>query len=203
LSKETIALDYLNGKINIPEKVFYEKYNGMSYLLTKEIKGQTLNSDVYINNPLVGIDIIIEAFNELYNINYSDCTIDETIDTKIKRIEERLNTIKESDIDSEILKRFHTKEAIIKYLKGNKPKQIIGFTHGDMSLSNILACNNHFSGLTDVGHCGISDIYYDLVICEISIEKYYGSKYISVFYDKLGIERDEIKSNYYRVLIAL
>ncbi len=203
LSKESIALDYLNGKINIPEKVFYEKYNGMSYLLTKEIKGQTLNSDVYINNPLVGIDIIIEAFNELYNINYSDCTIDETIDTKIKRIEERLNTIKESDIDSEILKRFHTKEAIIKYLKGNKPKQIIGFTHGDMSLSNILACNNHFSGLTDVGHCGISDIYYDLVICEISIEKYYGSKYISVFYDKLGIERDEIKSNYYRVLIAL
>ena len=184
-------------------KVFYEKYNNKSYLLTREVKGEMLCSEYFENNPLVGIDIIVEAFNALYNIDYSDCTIDETIDTKIKEIESNISNIKESDINKEYLDRFHSKEGILKYLKGNKPKQIIGFTHGDMSLPNIFALNNHFSGLIDVGNAGLSDIYFDLVICEMSIERNYGKEYIDVFYDKLGIEKDEFKSEYYRILMSL
>ncbi len=203
LSKESIALDYLQGKISVPEKIFYEKYNGKSYILTKEVKGEMLCSDYYSDHPLEGIGIIVEAFNAIYNIDYSDCIIDETIDTKIKEIESRFSSIKDSDIKESILKRFHTKENILKYIKGNKPKQIIGFTHGDMSLPNIFALNGHFSGLIDVGNAGISDIYFDLVICEMSIERNYGKEYIDIFYEKLGIEKDEFKSDYYRVLMSL
>ena len=203
LSKESIALDYLQGKICVPEKVFYEKYNNKSYLLTKEVKGIMLCDDYFDEHQLEGIDIIVEAFNALYSIDYSDCTIDETIDTKIKEIESRFSSIKESDIKDDILERFHNKECILKYLKGNKPKQIIGFTHGDMSLPNIFALNGHFSGLIDVGNAGLSDIYFDIVICEMSIERNYGKEYIGVFYDKLGIEKDEFKSDYYRILMSL
>ena len=157
----------------------------------------------YKEHPLEGIKIIIEAFNALYNIEYSDCIIDETIDTKIKRIEEKINNIKNEDINPEILKRFITKENILKYLKGNKPKQIIGFTHGDMSLPNIFADNGHFSGLLDTEDAGIGDIFFDLVICEISIERNYGKEYIDKFYEEIGIEQDEFKSDYYRILMSL
>lgn len=203
LSKESIMLDYLKNKIKVPEKMFYEKYNGKSYILSREIKGEMLCSKYYEEHPLEGIDIIIEAFNDLYNIDYSDCVVDETIDTKIKEIESRFSSIKNSDIKKEILDRFHSKEAILKYLKGNKPKQIMGFTHGDMSLPNIYALDHHFNGLIDVGNAGISDIYYDLVVCEMSIERNYGKEYVQVFYDKLGIEKDEFKSDYYRILLSL
>ena len=203
LSSESIRLDYLKDKINVPEKVFYEKYNGKSYLLTKEVKGIMLCDEYYENNPLIGIDIIVEAFNALYNIDYSDCVLDETLDKKIKDIENNFSNIKECDIKKEILDRFHTKENILKYIKGNKPKQIIGFTHGDMSLPNIFALDNHFSGLIDVGNAGLCDIYFDLVICEMSIERNYGKEYIDIFYDKLGIEKDDFKSDYYRVLMSL
>lgn len=203
LSKESISLDYLEDKIMVPEKVFYEKYNGMSYLLTKSLNGIMLCDDYFDDHVMEGIDIIVEAFNALYNIDYSDCVIDETIPVKIKRIEENISKIKEKDIKKEILDRFHTKEAILKYLKGNMPKQIIGFTHGDMSLPNIYACNGHFSGLLDTEDAGLSDIYYDLVVCEISIERNYGKEYIDVFYEKLGIEKDEFKSDYYRILLSL
>ena len=203
LSKESIMMDYLKDKISIPEKVFYEKYNGKSYILSKEVKGEMLCSEYYIEHPIEGIDIIIDAFNHLYNIDYSDCVVDETIDTKIKEIESRFSKIKNEDIKKEVLDRFHTKENILKYLKGNKPKQIIGFTHGDMSLPNIYALDHHFNGLIDVGNAGISDIYYDLVVCEMSIERNYGKEYVDVFYDKIGIEKDEFKSDYYRILLSL
>lgn len=203
LSKESISLDYLESKIIVPEKIFYEKYNGKSYLLTKSLDGVMLCDNYYRDNPLKGIDIIVEAFNYLYNIDYSDCVFDETIPVKIKRIEERFRSIDESNIKKEILVRFHTKESILKYIKGNMPKQIIGFTHGDMSLPNIFANNGHFSGLLDTEDAGLCDIYFDLVICEISIERNYGREYIDVFYDKLGIEKDEFKSDYYRILMSL
>ena len=203
LSKESIMLDYLKNKLKVPEKVFYEKYNGKSYILSKEIRGEMLCSEYYKTHPLEGINIIIEAFNDLYNIDYNDCIVDETIDTKIKEIESRFSSIKNSDIKKEILDRFHSKEAILKYLKGNKPKQIIGFTHGDMSLPNIYALDHHFNGLIDVGNAGLSDIYFDLVVCEMSIERNYGKEYTQVFYDKLGIEKDEFKSDYYRILLSL
>ena len=203
LSKESIMMDYLKDKISIPEKIFYEKYNGKSYILSKEVKGEMLCSEYYIEHPIEGIDIVIDAFNHLYNIDYSDCVVDETIDTKIKEIESRFSKIKNDDIKKEVLDRFHTKENILKYLKGNKPKQIIGFTHGDMSLPNIYALDHHFNGLIDVGNAGISDIYYDLVVCEMSIERNYGKEYVDVFYDKIGIEKDEFKSDYYRILLSL
>ena len=51
--------------------------------------------------------------------------------------------------------------------------------------------------------CGISDIYFDLVICEKSIERNYGKEYINKFYDALGIEKDEFKSDYYRIMMEL
>lgn len=203
LSKESISLDYLKDKVIVPEKVFYEKYNGMSYLLTKSLNGIMLCDDYFDDHVMEGIDIIVEAFNALYNIDYSDCVIDETIPVKIKRIEENIGLIKEEDIKKEILDRFHTKQAILKYLKGNMPKQIIGFTHGDMSLPNIYACNGHFSGLLDTEDAGLSDIYYDLVVCEMSIERNYGKEYVDIFYEKLGIEKDEFKSDYYRILLSL
>lgn len=203
LSKESISLDYLKDKVIVPEKVFYEKYNGMSYLLTKSLNGIMLCDDYFDDHIMEGIDIIVEAFNALYNIDYSDCVIDETIPVKIKRIEENIGLIKEENIKKEILDRFHTKQAILKYLKGNMPKQIIGFTHGDMSLPNIYACNGHFSGLLDTEDAGLSDIYYDLVVCEMSIERNYGKEYVDVFYEKLGIEKDEFKSDYYRILLSL
>lgn len=198
LSAESIRLEYLNGKINIPEKVFYEKYNGMSYILTKEVKGIPLSDEYFINNPMLGIDILVDVFNHLYNIDYSDCILDETIDNKIKYIE-----TKNIKLNDNLIKRFHTKESLIKYIKGNKPKQIIGLTHGKLTLNNIITIDNKFSGLIDVGFSGLCDIYYDLVMCEMSIEKYYGINYVDVFYDKIGIEKDEFKSDYYRLLISL
>ena len=198
LSEEAIKLDYLSDKVLCPEKVFYEKYNNKSYLLTKSLDGEMLCSEYYKRNPLVGIKVIVEAFNNLYNINYIDCMFDETIDTMIKEIEK--DFVDESITDERYSKRFPTRRSMLNYLKGNKPKSVIGFIHGDMSLPNIFGKDDKFTGVLDVDMCGVGDIYYDIVICEISIERNYGKEYVDVFYKELGIEKDEFKSDYYRIL---
>lgn len=198
LSVESMKLDYLHDKIKCPDKVFYEKYNNKSYILTKSLDGEMLCSDYYINNPLEGIKVLVEAFNALYSISYIDCMFDSTTNSIISNIESNFKD--EKVLDKRFCDEFPTKNSMLKYLKGNKPKSVIGFIHGDMSLPNIFAYNNKFSGILDVDSCGIGDIYYDIVICEISIERNYGKKYIDVFYEELGIEKDEFKSKYYRIM---
>jgi aminoglycoside phosphotransferase/ABC-type Mn2+/Zn2+ transport system ATPase subunit len=198
LSEESMRLDYLKDKILCPEKIFYEKYNSKSYILTKSLDGQPISSEYYINNPLEGISIVVNAFNSLYNIDYIDCLFDETIDTKIKEIEDKFHDSR--IMDTNYSKKFPTKGTMLKYLKGNKPKSIIGFVHGNMSLKNIYAKDNKFIGLINVGNCGVGDIYFDIVTCEISIEETYGKEYIDVFYKELGIEKDDFKSDYYKIM---
>ena len=73
----------------------------------------------------------------------------------------------------------------------------------NLTLDNIYALDNTFTGLNNVIESGLSDIYYDIVTCEKSIEKYYGKEYVSVFYQKLGIEKDDNKSSYYSILNEL
>lgn len=203
LSQESIRLEYLKDRINIPEKIFYEKYNDKSYILTKEVKGIKLCDNYFINKPLEGLKLLIKAINDIYTIDYKDCMIDETIDKKINRFEQIINKMKIEEINKNLINKFHTKESIIKYIKGNKPKQIIGFTHGKLNLENIVVDNNENIGFLSVDEAGLSDIYYDLVSCEISIEKYYGKEYIDIFYNELGIEKDNNKSEYYRVLLSI
>ena len=126
--------------------------------------------------------------------------IDETIDTKIKRIEENIKNI---ELLPNLKERFITKENLIKYLKGNKPKQIIGFTIGNLELNNIICENDEFNGIIYVSESGLSDIYYDLVYCEKTIEENLGKEFINIFYDNIGIEKDELKSEYYKIIIDL
>ena len=197
LSRESIKQDYLKDKISIVEKVFYEKYQGKSYILTKEIRGNTLDK---LEDKNKIIKILTEVFNQIYSIEYKDCMIDETIDTKIKRIEENIKNI---ELLPNLKERFITKENLIKYLKGNKPKQIIGFTIGNLELNNIIYENDEFKGIINVSESGLSDIYYDLVYCEKTIEENFGKEFINIFYDNIGIEKDEIKSEYYKIIIDL
>lgn len=198
LSNESKRLEYLSEKLDVPEKVFYEKFNGKSYLMSKCVNGVDLTHESFKNNPKMAIDVIVEAINSLLSIDYSDCIIDETIDTKIKKYED---SIKLEDIKKEYIDRFHTKDAIIKYLRGNKPKALIGFIHGKLTLENIFAFQNKFSAFIDVSESGIGDLYYDFVSLELSIKEHYGSEYVDLFYESIGIDRDIFRSEYYSILL--
>ncbi len=198
LSEESMRLDYLCDYIYFPKKIFYEKYNGKSYILSKVLDGDNLCSNHYISNPGEGIKIIIEAFNFLFSIDYVNCIFDETNDIIIKKIES--NNKNPIIANNEYYKRFHNIDTVIKYLKGNKPKALIGFVHGNLCLSNIFEKSGHFNGLSDVSECGVGDIFYDIVTCELSIEKYYGKKYVNDFYEGIGVDKDGFKSDYYRII---
>ena len=205
LTSEYEKLKWLDGKLSVPKVVLYDYIDDTEYLITESIGGEMVCSEYYVNNPEVGINVIIEAFKQIVNVDIKDCPFDVSIDYKLALVENNLknNLIHIEDVDKEVLKKYGSLENIFKFLKDYKFNEERCFSHGDTSLPNIFAAKNEFVGFIDVGECGIADKWFDLAICERSIKRNYGEEYVSQFYDKLNIIPDRDKIDYYLLMMEL
>ena len=87
------------------------------------------------------------------------------------------------------------------------------FTHGDLSLPNILVKNNRVSGFIDLGKMGIADRWQDIAICYRSLKHNFEGNFNGGFpyegyspemlFEKLGIAADPDKLRYYILLDEL
>lgn len=205
LTKEFEKLKWLEGKLNVPKIVIYDLNDETEYLITEAVRGEMVCSDYYLNNPLVGIKVIAEAFKQVYSVNIADCPFNVSIDYKLDLVENNLKNglILEENVSEKVLEKYGDLNNILTFLKENRFEEQPCFSHGDTSLPNIFADKDHFSGFIDVGECGIADKWFDLAICEKSIIRNYGEKYIYNFYEELNIKPDREKIDYYLLMMQL
>ena len=205
LTSEYKKLSWLKGKLKVPEIVLYDKTKKVEYLITKALKGEMVCSKKYEEDPIKGIKIIKEAFDNIYSVDIKECPFDVSIDYKLNLVKNNVENkiISIDQVDKTILEKYKTLENILDYLIKNKFYDELCFSHGDTSLPNIFAKDDQFAGFIDVGECGIADKWFDLAICEKSIVRNYGKKYVKDFYDLLGIKRDKKKVEYYLLMMQL
>lgn len=207
LTNEYQKLNWLSGKVKVPEIILYETYKQTEYLITKAVAGEMVCSDFYLesDNWKLGIPIIIEAFKELFDVDIKDCPFNVSLDYKLllvkKNIDNKLLDLNNINVD--VLKQFKTPENIYQYLVDNRFEEDLCFTHGDISLPNIFVHNNHFSGFVDVGECGIADKWFDLAIATRTIRRNYGEEAVNTFFEQLNIKKDDFKINYYLLMMEL
>ena len=205
LTQEFNVLKWLNCKLLVPEIVMFDSDDNTEFLITKAIPGEMVCSDYYIKNPDLAIKIIKEAFDNLYNVDISNCPFDVSNNYKLSLVEKNVKNelVKDEDLKEETLKKYGNTKNLLQYLKDNRVEEELCFSHGDTSLPNIFSLNCKFSGFIDVGECGIADKWLDLAICEKSIRRNLGEKYVSKFYKELNIVPDRKKIDYYLFLLSL
>ena len=205
LTKEYEKLKWLDGKLNVPKIILYDFTFDTEYLITESIHGEMICSSYYLSNPEVGIKIIAEAFNQIYKVDIKNCPFDVSINYKLNLISDNVknNLVKDKDLKEETLKKYGSVANVLEFLKNNKFDDEICFSHGDTSLPNIFASQDKFIGFIDVGECGLADKWFDLAICEKSIKRNYGEKYIDLFYKELKIIPDRQKIDYYLLMMEL
>lgn len=205
LTSEFQKLNWLKGKLSVPTIVLYDKYDNNEYLITTSINGDMVCGDYYLKNPMYGINVITNAFQDIYSVDISECPFNVDIEYKLNLIEYNVKNglIRDEDLKEETLKKYGSVSNLLKYLKEHKFHEEKCFSHGDTSLPNIFAINNKFSGFIDVGECGIADKWFDLAICEKSIRRNYGEEYINIFYKSLNIIPDRDKIDYYLLMMEL
>lgn len=205
LTKEYEKLKWLDNKLKVPKIIIYENIDNTEYLLTEALKGEMVCSDYYLDNPMLGIPIIINAFKELYKIDISDCPFDVSLDYKLELVKNNIfgNLLDESIMSEEVLEKFKTPKNIYQYLVKNRFEEELVFSHGDVSLPNLFTNNGEFTGFIDVGECGIADKWFDIAIAVKTIKRNYGDEAVLEFYKQLEIEPDTFKIDYYLLLMEL
>ena len=206
LTIEYKKFNWLAGKIKVPEITLYEIENNIEYLITKTLPGEMLCSNYYLKNDnwKLGIPIVVEAFTEIYTVDIKDCPFNVALDYKLALVKDNIENNRERlNINTQILERFKTPENIYNYLLENRFEEDLCFSHGDISLPNIFVKDNKFSGFIDVGECGIADKWFDIAIAVKTINRNYGEEAVDLFFDKLGIYRNQTKIDYYLLLMEL
>ena len=211
---ELVMMNWLEGKINVPKIICFVLENNTTYFLMSRIKGLMACDISYLENSNKLVTLLVEGLKSLWSVPIENCPSAICLDKKLEmaktRVEHNLVDIEECDPNTFGPNGFETPLALYQWLVENKPKEELVLSHGDFCLPNIF---NHEGSINfiDIGRMGISDPWQDIALCYRSLRDNMNGSFGGKVYDfnpellfeKLGIEKDEAKLNYYLLLDEL
>jgi aminoglycoside 3'-phosphotransferase II len=202
LDSEYEHLQWLDGKLPVPQVIDFEVRNGKQYMLTSEIKGKMLSN---LDLPIVQcLELYAEGAHMWHSLPVEDCPFDQTRKTQIETARQNLEAqqINSANFDSRYFGKSEHElfEDLLNAIPPSDEDPVV--THGDYCLPNILIDPKtaKITGFVDVGTMGVSDRHLDLVLASRSIQYNMGGKYIDHFYELYGIEYDAVKYHFYCIL---
>lgn len=215
---EKDIIDWVNGRLPVPEIPAYCVENQIAYTLMSRITGKMLCDEDYLNDPAKLIKLAAEGLKLLWSVDVSDCPCG------VSPLDERLKAarwnVENGQVDLDNVEPetfgpdgFANPGELLTWLEQNRPEEDIVLTHGDFCLPNIFAENNRISGFIDLGKMGPADRWQDLAIVLRSLEHNFSGRYNDgkgyfefepgMLLDELGMGMDEEKNRYYMLLDEL
>ena len=210
------VMRWLKSKLPVPEVLAYEADSEYQYLLMSRVSGKISCDEYFLEHPHELCRLLAQALKMLWSIDVSDCPYERTLDKDLEEAEYRVqnNLIDVSDAEPETYGKdgFENPEALLTWLKANRPKYEPVLSHGDFCLPNVLIQDEKVSGFIDLGDTGIGDKWDDIAMCYRSLKHNfdgtYGGKVYPDFnpdmlFEELGIEPDWEKIKFYILLDEL
>lgn len=212
LRREKEVLDWLAGKLPVPEALGFEQVGDRSYILISEIEGVPASEYIAAHigdrariDELLGLSAI--AMRQIHDLPIEDCPLAQDIDVKLATALENIRRgfVDETDFDQENLGR--PSMEIYGELVEKKPvTEDLVFTHGDLCLPNFMIKDGKITGFIDFDRGGIADRYQDIALFLRSFRFNLGFPLdvYATFCRAYGIDAlDEEKMYYYRLLDEL
>ncbi|WP_332697075.1 APH(3') family aminoglycoside O-phosphotransferase [Halalkalibacter lacteus] len=202
LNHEKEKLEWLQGKLSVPEVLYYDKDETNEYLLITEIKGINASDKSYEARLSFLMELLASGLKTVHSLNIENCPFNQKLDIKIKEARKRVENglVDEGNFD-EVRKGFKPKELFDELISKKSIIEDLVFTHGDYCLPNIIIDEGKVSGFIDWGRAGVSDRYQDLALAIRSISYNFGREHIPIFLKEYGVkELDESKIFYYQLM---
>lgn len=212
---EILAMQWLDGRLSVPEIIAHEKKNGKSYLLMTKAAGKMACDESYMSDPEQLTSFLAQALQTLWQVDISDCPLDWSLDRKLRAAR---YTVENNHADTENVESdtygengFKDPEDLLRWLTANRPAEELVMSHGDFCLPNIYIQDGKFTFI-DLGRTGIADKWCDIALCYRSLLHNYSGKYggkvypdydPNMLFDKLGLAPDWEKIRYYILLDEL
>lgn len=214
--KEAGMMRYLQGQLPAPQVIAEEEADGLHYLLMTRLPGKMLCDASFLVQPEKIARRMADALEMLWSIDWADCPYRQTLDDVFRQAEEDIragrvccDTAQQPETYGK--EGFESPEALLDYLKRNRPEETLVLSHGDFCLPNILADDHGVTGLIDIGSAGVSDRWVDIEMGQWSFwfNTEGGASGVRYPFDRdmlfraLHLPRDEEKLRYYSLLSEL
>lgn len=202
-ANELQMLQWLKGKVNVPDIIEQTVENDNSYILMSRCDGDMICADEFMATPIKQAEILAEILCKLWSIATESCPCSWLLDARLNCAMQNVISgkvdITEAQPETFGRNGFKDPEELLEWLIQNKPEETQVISHGDFCLPNIFVKNDRLTGLIDLGKSGIADPYQDIALCYRSLSNNYagvynGRKYSGfkdeVLFDTLGIKPD-------------
>jgi len=208
---EANMLSWLCGKLPVPKVIETHDDGENYYLLMSKVDGEMACSDDNMLVPETTIRLLAEGIRMFQGTLSDGCPRIRDTDAMLKAA---IASIENGDFDDHDWSWDLTADlgltstmAVYNYLANNKPKEELVLAHGDFCLPNVMLKDGCIKAFIDLGDCGVSDKWYDIMMCRWSIgynlcsrNVIFTREYEDLFFDSLGVAPDEDKLKYYEIL---
>lgn len=179
--KEKLVIDWLQGKLPVPQVISLAEDDEYYYTLLSAMPGIPAHKLIGSTKPYELIRLLVPVMKQIHGVPIQDCPFDETISVKLNRIRQcKEQGFLRSDMYHKNAERRADKD--LQYLLKNRPsEENLVFTHGDFCLPNFLVEDGKLTAILDLGEAGICDCYMD--ICTIAITLCYNYKCFERFFE--------------------
>ena len=169
LADEKSKIEWLKGKVRVPEIVDYFIDDADEYLIMTRLPGVNAAETALKSDPKSLVTLLGRALRELHErVTIDHCPFDMRLDRLLNQ------TTASHELLAELIR--------------NKPDEDLVFTHGDYCLPNIIVDEQQgcVTGFVDLGRAGIADRYADLALCLRSINYNLGERYEDTLLEAYG-----------------
>lgn len=209
-------LEWLSGKLPVPEILHYEEIDGIAYLLMSRIKGAMACDEELMEHPTILVKNLAKGLKGMWKVPIDGCPYPYLLADRLSKAEYRVKNglcdIENAEAGTFGKDGFANPEELLLWLKTHVPKEDFVLCHGDYCMPNIFIQDGNISGFIDLGNCGVADRYQDIALCYRSLMhnysgtyggKVYGDFNPDLLFDELRIEPDWDKIRYYILLDEL
>ena len=195
---EAARLRWLQGKLPVPEVVYFYEDKLDTYLATTAVPGFDLT---HFNDESSAVKrrmtvTLARALRRFHAVDARGCPFDHSAVKELGRLKMQLLE-REASNDNFNLRAAQKK---LEALKQRQPEEDLVLTHGDACLPNVLVLDGELAGFVDLGAAGLGDRTRDLERACWSLGYNYGEGFDEVFLEAYGVSLDQPKLSFYRDL---
>lgn len=203
LRPEKERLEWLQGKLPVPELLYFDSDDENQHMLVSEITGVP-SFDASLRDDLPNlIKQLAIGLRTIHSLDVATCPFELSLNEKTALVQERISS---GSIDMEYLSKHYPNpnlEQLFDEMMSLFPdSEDLVVCHGDYSMPNVLLVDGHISGFIDVGQLAIADRYVDIVTVRDTLDyNKLPDECFDLFLKEYGLkELDESKVLFYDLL---
>ncbi len=206
LRDERLRIEWACDRLPVAPVVDHGSDERVEWLVLSALPGRDATHPDLIADPATTVSILARALRAFHEVPADDCPFDFTLNAALehgrRRVEGDGVPASKGDFHEEHLHL--SPRAALEVLERTRPdREDVVLCHGDYCFPNILIEDRRAVGYLDLGEMGLADRWWDLAVATWSCDWNVGPGYQDLFLESYGIERDEERIAYYRLLYDL